>query len=278
MKPGEVPGYPHKFPLEVPLGYDRENLSIFSIGLYPSQHFLITGALKKGKTTLLQTWLLAMSTYTSPDWLELHIVDFTTDQVLFDLKNLPHIKSFTRKENEEELSQVFSEIKIQLEERFEQKIIQKKQTTGRFPLLNFLSDYPAIILVISDYGLFARKAKPEMIQELLNLMCDYQELGFHVIMRVSSQDVISMYGDNVLKSWHEIPNGFILGLVEIGVLNKFNITGYMDSSKPQPSFPGDGFYVQDASPRSIRIASPLEGDPDLHAWVDQLVMQYKKNK
>lgn len=87
--------------LIAPLGMNVKDLSILEIDLLDYVGALILGRRRGGKTSLLRTWVTALSTFYSAEYVRFVILD-SKKKELASLANLPHILAYNAEERQSE--------------------------------------------------------------------------------------------------------------------------------------------------------------------------------
>jgi len=264
--------------LSVPIGLDANDLTTFEIDLRRGPNFLIAGSVQSGKTTLLQTWLLALAERFPPNRLHFYLLD-SRRMGLSPLAHLPHVKAFAH--DQEQAEGVLSEIEQQLQER-KQKTDESRrriQTGGGFSEQAFLSQYPTLLLAMDDaFDSFDdititsdELSKQRLKDRWARIVQQGRRLGFYLILAGSSRDLAENAWSEPIKSLKESQTGLLLGTVDDTI---FNLRlPYSEMGKVLPL--GQAYWIQRGQSRKIKIATAQAGSLMLSDWVESLAKCYK---
>lgn len=259
------PPVPADGTLAVPLGLEVEDLEPLTVDLNEGPHFLITGPAQSGKTTFLQTWLLALAEQFPPQRLHLYLVDFRRAG-LWLLRRLPHVQAYI--ENDDQLGMAAAEIGRVLHERRRAWDEVRQTAGGPSELQAWLSTYPAIVVAIDDFDAFRDGTQMGTRERLEQLARRERGLGFHISLAGASTD-LAFSADGPVKAVKELQTGFLLGSNEHNDLQVLNIRLPM-SEAGIPMAPGEGYYSRRGRYRKIKAATCQRGDLTLVAWVERI--------
>jgi S-DNA-T family DNA segregation ATPase FtsK/SpoIIIE len=251
--------------LSVPLFLDTEDLEPLPLDLGEGPHFIVTGPFQSGKTTLLQTWALALAETLSSQSLSLYLVDFRRAGLNY-LQPLPQVKSYI--EDDQMLNAALDAIAKELQERREALDQARRAATGQFDDKQFISGYPALVVVIDDYDAVRDLAQSGTKTKLEQMIRRERGLGFHVMLAGGSSDLSSAF-EGWVKALKELQTGIVLGSGDqndVGVVN-IRLT-FNEGNKLLP--PGEGFYGRRGRYRKIKAATANAGNPQLREWVARI--------
>jgi len=255
-----------KEPFAVPLGLDFEDLDPLSVDLSSCPNFLITGPIQSGKTTLLQSWLLALVERFPPERLQLYLVDYQQEG-LFPFQRLPHTRAYVT--HEDLLGEALGEIAYEIQSRRAARDKALKETdTTTIIRKRVLTGFPAIVLAIDDFDLFNSQTQPGIQDRLEQLMRRSRGLGLNVLLAASINDVTSGFS-KVMKTVKNAPTGFLLGSTDNSHLNVFNVRLPVgEAGQMLPA--GEGIYAQRGKYQKVKVATPWEGDVPIQEWIESI--------
>jgi len=267
LSPGDtLLALPPSGALVAPVGLDVDDLEPVKVDLYEGPHFVITGPVQSGKTTFLQTWLLALAECFSPERLQLYLVDFRRTG-LFALQRLPHVRAYV--EDDDRLGAVLGDISIMLSERRQALDEARRNATGVLDERASLTRYPALVLAMDDYDAIRDEAQSGTKDRLEQMVRRERGLGFHVLLAGSSADLGSSW-EGLVKALKELQTGFLLGSSDHNDLGLFNLRLPMGEAG-QPLPPGQGYYARRGRFRKIKAATCQAGAVTLAGWVERIV-------
>ncbi|MBM4430091.1 MAG: type VII secretion protein EssC, partial [Chloroflexi bacterium] len=251
--------------LAVPVGLDVDILEPVAVDLAEGPHFLITGPAQCGKTTFLQSWLLALAERFSPQRLQLYLVDFR-QAGLFPLQRLPQVKAYIT--SDDRLAEELSQITQQLQGRRQALEQARREVGGMLDDRAFLTRYPALVLAIDDLYVFLSEAQDSTKGKLEQMIRRERGLGMHILVAGASSDIEGSW-EAVTKALKEMQSGFLLGTTERDSLQLFNIKlAYGEADKALP--PGQGCFARRGRMYKVKVASAQAGQPTLANWVERL--------
>jgi len=267
LPPGEAwPPPPEDGSLAVPIGLDVDDLEPVAVDLWDGPHFLITGPVQSGKTTLLQTWLLALAERFSPKRLYLYLVDFRRAG-LMPLQRLPQVQAYIT--DDDLLGEALAEITESLRERRQALEKARRRAGGFLKERAFLARYPALVMVIDDFDAFNTEAQSGTKERLEQMIRRERGLGFHVLLAGLSTDVASTW-EGWAKAIKELQTGFLLGSSDHNDLQLFNLRLPMGEAG-QMLPPGQGYYARRGRYRKVKVATCHAGEITLAEWVGRIV-------
>jgi S-DNA-T family DNA segregation ATPase FtsK/SpoIIIE len=256
--------------LDVPLGLDVENLEPMRVDLNDGPHFLITGPVQSGKTTLLRSWLLALAARFSPEQLDMYLIDFSRSGLL-PLKRLPHVRSYI--EDDDKLREVLADISNKLRER-RQALDEARHTDGALDEQQFILGYPAIVIAVEDFEGMHNQIQMESQDRLEQLLRRERGLGMYTIVAGSASDIASSY-EGWVRAIKELQTGFLLGSNDSNDLQVLNLKlPYAETGLALAA--GEGYYSRRGKFRKVKVATPQSGNSNFNSWVTQLVQRGEK--
>lgn len=251
---------------EAPLALETQDLDILAVDLVDGPHFMVTGPPQCGKTTLLQSWILALAEHTSGDSLNILLVDFRRDG-LVQLQGLPHVKAFV--DEEQELNDVISDITEAAQDRRKALESARRAATGSFDEREFVARYPSVLLVIDDFDSVRDLLQPTAKSQLEQLIKRERGTGFHIVLAGTPNDLGASW-DAWVKAMREGQTGFVLGSTEQDDTQVLGLRlPFSESGKLLP--PGQGYYVRRGRGRKVKVATPHTGPLTLAAWAARIV-------
>jgi len=237
--------------LSVPIGIDVEELTTVTVDLRDGPHFLIAGPGQSGKTTLLQSWLLALAETYSPADLRLYLVDFRRAG-LADLQSLPHVRALAL--DEESLGKALDEIIAELGRR--------REPASSGGEAGPVSQLPALVLAIDDFFTVRDLAQAEIKDRLEQIVRRERGLGVHLLLTGATSDVSASW-DGWVKSLREMQTGFCLGSSDNADLNLFNLRVPLEkANRPLPA--GVGYLARRGKYRIVKVGMA----PKPREWAD----------
>jgi S-DNA-T family DNA segregation ATPase FtsK/SpoIIIE len=247
----------------------------FEVDLRSGPYFLIAGTPQCGKTTLLQSWILALCERYSPERLILYLVDFRRGMV--SLSALPHLHTpLTSGESaapryitdEEQLSKALAEISRHLQQRLQHLEQARSQRSPLFDPRSLLEQWPALWMVIDDYDIF-RSDAGQSNHDLLNAnLRRWRDLGFYLTVAGPITDLESDW--SWVRLLRDAPIGFQMGTANLNQVFKVNLPA---ESPTRSLLPGEAFYIRRGQFRHVRIADPLVGPVSLKEWVEKILQR-----
>lgn len=243
---------PDGAPGPAPVGLEVESLAAFCPDLAEGPHFLISGPVESGKTTFLQTWLLALAATRAPEHLRLWLADTGGSGGLAPLQRLPHVQGYITDGNA--LAEALASIGEMLQER-------RQTGTGA-------AGEPRLVLAIHDFDGFREGVPPGTRERLEQMVRRDRGLGLH-LMVCGASAVFNQSMDGFCRALRELQTGVVLGSSDMNDLSVFNLRlPPGESGRLLP--PGLGYFVRRGRYRKIKAATPHAGDLTLGAWVERL--------
>lgn len=224
---------------ETPLGLDFINLQPIGFNLpMDGPAFLIGGVSRLcGKTSLLQTWLLGLSSCYTPRQVEVILVDFHT-RSMSALRRLPIVKHYVGSRSA--LDEVLEEINAALSER--QRLAEEAYNADpdHFDPIAMLSSWPHILVMIDDYERLYQVMGGE---NPLLAECIQQSEGNGCSFAVSAKlsDLPNSFSDHFAERLRKSGCGILLGGSE--GIDEYNNTRRPAGSVPMGLRPGRGYRI-----------------------------------
>ncbi len=267
-----TPGFVARFALP----YDDPDRP-FDIHLSDGPYFIIAGTPQSGKTTLLQSWVLALAEAYTPERLRLCLVDFRHSGLL-PLSELPHArhplpdKRSARRQsepryitNETAVSDLLAEIAEVMRHREQTLNTARNKGRAAFDLRTWQAAQPAILMVMDDFDIFQSEAQ-EGIKSLLDAhLKKWRELGFYLIVAGPTQDIENAWG--WIAQLRNQAVGFQLGNAAYNNIFKLNLPA---DNPAKTLSSGEGYYIRRGQFWRLKLADPSAGSLSLAQWVEQL--------
>lgn len=244
-------------------GFDMDEAEPFSVGLEQGPHFIISGSTQSGKTTLMQSWLLALSSQYPASKLLLYLVDFSQES-FYNLHALPHAAG-RYVTNGEEFNVMLEDVGQLMRDRREfRESLRRSGMPPRDVALQMVQ-YPAVAIALDDHQ--AYNALPVKTRETFErLVASERGLGLHILLSAPTSDLNSQ---GILRILRETPAGFLLGTTEQSMVGNFKTQ--IPSSEANRLLPaGEGLLVIKGQARKVKIATAWEGSLTLPEWVRQI--------
>lgn len=256
--------------LAVPLGLTVADLTPFMVDLRAGPHFVIAGPMQSGKTSLLQTWLLALAERYPPTRLHFYLVD-SRRLGLAPLAGLPHVKAYVDSQELAELAVV--EVGRLLTERQAAFDAARRKTDMPASDAQTLAQAPAVVLAIDDLLDQHDDNVPEGCRNQLATIARLgRRLGFH-LLAAGSVGRLSRYNEPI-TTLTEIPIGFRLDASSDDSLFSLRLP-YSERDKVLPI--GQGYWVQRGQPHKVQVATAQAGTLTVAAWAKRLSEVWQKS-
>lgn len=261
---GQWPAVEMTLPVAAPIGVEVGDLEPFAINLQTDgPHFVVTGPPESGKTTLLQTWVLALAERLPPERIQLWLVDGPMGG-LAPLKGLPQVSAYVSAVSE--LEPVLGRLADQIQERKEQA---RGNGAGERAML------PSMVLVIDDFDAVVDEGDIMVKDRLEQWIRRERGVGLHVIAAGSSGGFQGY--DPLVKALKELQTGVLLGSTDHGDLGLFNLR--LPSGEAGKMLPaGLGYFVRRGRFRQIKVASPHAGSMGLADWVELIAKRCEPSR
>lgn len=239
--------------LPVPLGLELStpDLQTAFISLTEGPHFWISGGVQSGKSSMLQTWLLALAEKYSRQHIQFFLFDMSYGN-LEALNDLPHTVGCINNVLELKGGDIRKLIGEHVNVDF----------SGSKPVVKSKNG-PRLVLAIDGFGSF-HKNLTEQNREFLTSLAVINGSGFHIIAAGGASEFGSAgnpLGD-LIKSYQ---SGFWLGNQANETTSTFNFQFRMGEGKAVPR--GTAFHVHRGSYRTIQVATSQYGSPSQNEWI-----------
>lgn len=255
--------------LAVPLGLEVSELQPFEVDLPSGPNYLIAGPPQSGKTTLLQSWLLALAQRYHPDCLRLYLID-SKRMGLTPLASLPHVSGYAGDSGQ--ANAILTEVEAQIKARqraFEASIRGEANEPGRRPES---WRWPALVLALEDLldpsdDLTTGEAK----ERLTALIRQGRRFGLHLLVSGSAYDLANKGYQEPAKMLRDAQVGFMLGGDDDSVFSGLRVP-LKERGKALPL--GQAYFTMRGQSRRVQLASAQVGNLRLVAWVEMLAKRY----
>jgi DNA segregation ATPase FtsK/SpoIIIE, S-DNA-T family len=259
--------------LEAPVAISMDDLTPFYVSLKDGPYFVVGSPVEGGKTSFLQTWMLSLSYFYSPDEIEFYLVDFRLgDQGLAMVTGLPHVKGYAT--DEEELKEVLKQIDEKLSKRVKPKGFEavlaaasKKKEEG-----------PAIVLVIDDADYFSKRMNNFDLQNQLNQIATQgRSKNFYIIISGTPSN-FPYSSDNWLAEVKAMETGFLFASLDPNDLSFFKIPtsesrAYSMGLVQQSLRAGEGYFAKRRYTK-VKGALPYSGEWTPVTWTERIQQRW----
>lgn len=244
----------------------------FEVDLRDGPYFLVAGTPQSGKTTLLQSWLLALAERYPPSRLALYLVDLRGSGLLA-LSDLPHVRVTPGAgprntgyiTDDDRFAQALAEIDQTLTARQPALEEARRQARAAFRLDSWLDSQPTLLMVIDDLDVFESEIHPSSKDLLGAGLKKWRDLGFALIAAGNIPDIENAWG--WIAQLRNQPVGFQLGTAAYNQVFKLNLP----SDHPAKLLPvGEAFYIRRGQSLRVKLADPQAGPVKLMDWVERL--------
>lgn len=254
--------------LQVPVGLSLEDLTPFTLNLQEDPYFVVGSPVGGGKTVFLQTWMLSLAFFTSPEQLEINMIDLRpTFDGVGTLLDLPHVKGYVSTENELE------ELLKQLEEQL------NKREVASFANINQQANTkePAILLVIDNADYLYRKLEDDYNLKMLlnNIVTQGRGKNFYVVITGSPTDFPQYNSKDWFSEIYNMEIGLLYSTLDPNDLSFFKIppnevNAYSGSGNRKVLGPGEGYYSKRRRFSKVKGALPFSNETTPSMWIQQI--------
>jgi S-DNA-T family DNA segregation ATPase FtsK/SpoIIIE len=225
--------------------------------------FIVASTPQGGKTTLLQTWGLALATYNSPQQIQLILVAMRRDS-LQPLRDLPHVLHYCRTPSD------FYEAGPL--ERLIEEIQQREQVVQE----NFanLKRLPHIVVMIDDYSELVNEVSShtDAKNNLSVLAKRGREVNIHTIVTGNLPKLDVGFGDPVVDQLKSNRSGFLLQVIDATESNPLGLRLRASEIKEMPA--GRGYLARRGSKEMLQVATPGDSEAVIR-WVADITDGWK---
>lgn len=254
-------------PIPLALNLSKPDLSLLEFSLAFGPHFWISGLPQSGKTSLLQTWLLALAErYTSDDF-RFMLVDLGWGN-LEALKSLPHCIACLNDLTDLRITDSnASELKEQLQDYL------NLDFSGSKPVVVPDSPKPTVVFAVDGMGVFQKglsDAAAVRNRDFLLSLLRVKNANFHLLVTgVPAEFGGGMTTNPIGETLRGFQSGIWLGDGTNGEAAAFNFQfGPGESLKGLPK--GTAFYVNRGKYTPLKFATCHVGIPTMEEWISQL--------
>lgn len=264
-------GQPAQQPLSVPLGLDVDTLEPLCVSLADGPHFLVSGGIQSGKSTLLRSWVLSLAAAFPRSSLLLYLADFR-GETFYPMQSLPQVQAYLT--DDAGLAASLAEIDAWLRERREALDEARRQAAAPIDPRAFLARYPALVLVADDLDGLRSGMQARTGERLEQLLRRERGSGFHFVAAGTVNDFHAGW-DGWLKALKELQTGFLLGSSEGGDLQLLNIRlPHGEGGRIFP--PGRGYFARRGRFRRIKIGIPDADGESTEMLVHKINRQWEE--
>lgn len=177
--------------MEIPVGMiddpDRQVQEPLCLGVGKEGHLMVYGAPGSGKTTFLQTLVIALARRYSPADCQIYVVD-AGGRSLAGLGALPHVGAVVLGDESERVHRLMRLLMQELEGRKQLLGEAGVNTLGAYRQTGG-SSLPAVLLVLDSYTTFAQ-SYPDLEEQLAQIAREGGSLGLHLALAASGPSQI----------------------------------------------------------------------------------------
>lgn len=172
--------------MAAPLGVSKTG--VVSLDLHDKAHGphgLVAGTTGSGKSEILQTYILAMSTLFHPYEVAFVIIDFKGGGMVNQFKELPHLLGAITNIDGKEINRSLKSIKAELQKRqrlfAEVDVNHIDKYIGKFKTGEAKIPLPHLIIIVDEFAEL-KAEQPEFMKELISAARIGRSLGVHLIL------------------------------------------------------------------------------------------------
>jgi S-DNA-T family DNA segregation ATPase FtsK/SpoIIIE len=222
-----------------PIGLHVDDLTPFVVDLQDGPNFLISGPAQSGKSTILRTWIIALTKQMSPAQLQVYILD-SQRRSLAALQAIAHVQGYSDTANNAD--DLLRELEHILQSRRDDSIRSSAIDT-----------YPLLVVVVDDlwdpYESGLSDSAKEAIARIMRLA---RGLPFHLLATGRTSELASKAWAEPVKTLKEMQVGIILGSGDDSFFN--TRLPYQERGRLLPI--GEGYYVNRSYVRRVKLAVP----------------------
>lgn len=269
VRPSLAPG----LPVPLALNVARPNLAELQVSLNMGPHFWVSGLPQSGKTSLLQTWLLAMAECYSPDVFRFFLVDLGWGN-LECLKDLPHSLGC--------ISDAAELKTIRLQENLGDQI--NVDHSGTKPVAITDPTRPTVVFAVDGFNAFTKGLVSDMSdkekigeknREYLMSLMRVKNARFHFMAAGMANEFAGTSSINPLgELLRGFQTGFWLGDAASDTTTTFNFM--FSPSETKTGLPkGTSFFVNRGKYGVIKLATSHFGSLVINEWIERIVLHYQ---
>lgn len=258
--------------LATSIGLDVLDLTPFSVDLWDEPNCLVVGPARSGKTTLLQTWLLALAERFPPDRLHVYLLDSRRPGLAF-LAGLPHRRGYAGEQAD--VDGLLAQLEEELRRRLQAFAKLKRQTAiGSDGNQSVRAQFPEVIVAVDDIfdpfddltGASNGDEDPDRKKRLTAILQQGSRLGFHFIVAGSTSHLADKGWSEPIKTLKAASVGFALDTSDDQILN----LRLSPSDRTSPLSIGQAYWTQRGRSHKVQLATARAGNPTLETWVKLL--------
>jgi S-DNA-T family DNA segregation ATPase FtsK/SpoIIIE len=231
-------------------------------------HLSVYGMPGTGKTTFVQTMLLALALDHSPEEVHMYVLDF--GHMFRDFENLPHMGSIIRDDEPDRVKRLFRFLLQEMYRRRDQIALSGAKTFSAYRK-SLSEPIPAIVVVIDGYLNFKNTFEEEN-QDLEQLLRVGGSCGIHFV--ITTNQITDMYD--------RVRNNFSLGVsFELADPSDYYFAVGRIKTPPVNLPEGRGFVKGNVPPLEFQTALPSKGKDEierartLRQWIQTLYNSWR---
>lgn len=233
-----------------------------------SGHMVVYGAPVTGKTTFLQTLMMALVTQYTPEEVQIYAMDFGS-YGLRSFAGFPHVGGIADAEEEEKLKRL---TKLLTQEQTRRKKLFASLGIGsicsyrQMERLEQLKPLPELVLIVDNFRA-ALEQYPELEEFFLNLVQKGANFGLYLATSVAGSNALPMKFNDYVKN--------VLTLQQTDRSKYSDLVGKTDVYPEE--YVGRGL-VKGIPPLEFQVALPADGenDAEITIYIKQLAAKQRK--
>ena len=240
--------------LPVPCGMvddvEQQSQYQYAVDFLNQGHLAIYGASGTGKTTMIQTLLLALSLRHSPEQLHTFVLDFGGNG-LRNVAMMPHCAGYVANDNEQETEGILRTIQSIITER--QALFAENHCTNYVSYLETSGKtLPMVLLVLDNYVAF-RERTHRCEDLLVQIVAAARACGIYLILTGSSKGAI------FYKVSEHVPNRIVLNMNDSGAYR--DILNVPIPVQPE-TLRGRALTLQNKKVLEVQLAVPFNAEDE----------------
>jgi len=231
-------------PLKAPVAISMEDLTPYYVSLKDGPYFVVGTPIEGGKTSFLQTWILSLAYFHSPEQLEVYAIDFRPSaRGLSAIMGIPHMKGYAS--DETELTELLQKLEQTLEKR-----VKAKGVPRAGELMENGNNDPAILLVIDDADYFSKRMSSnyDLQNTLTRIVSQGRNKNFYVAI-AGSPSHFPYSSNDWLSEVKGMETGFLFASLDPNDLSFFKIPtsegrSYSNAGVQKTLRPGEGYFAK----------------------------------